>query len=161
MRDRWRALYKPPIEKRTADLQWRLIHGAIATDRHVAHLNPAVGGECRFCGEQEDLEHLFLKCGRLQEFFNFLKDLFKEFGEDFSDRIFIGVVKYKYSMRRMTCLLNYLLGTAKLSIWKMRKNKGEQLGTTEVEMMFRKLVGGRLKIEFAYYKLVNNEMFFL
>lgn len=160
VRDRWRALYKPPIEKRTADLQWRLIHGAIATDRHVAHLNPAVGSECRFCGEQEDLEHLFLKCGRLQEFFIFLKDLFKEFGEDFSDRIFIGGVKYRYSMRRMTCLLNYLLGTAKLSIWKTRKNKGEQLGITDLEMMFRKLVGGRLKIEFAYYKLVNNEMFF-
>ncbi len=43
-RDRWRALYKPPIEKRTADLQWRIIHRAIATNRHVAHLNPAVGG---------------------------------------------------------------------------------------------------------------------
>ncbi|KAG1925589.1 ribonuclease inhibitor [Pimephales promelas] len=45
VRDRWRALYKPPVEKRTADLQWRIIHRAIATDRHVAHLNPAVGGE--------------------------------------------------------------------------------------------------------------------
>ncbi len=36
VRDRWRALYKPPIEKRTADLQWRIIHRAIATNRHVA-----------------------------------------------------------------------------------------------------------------------------
>ncbi|KAK3524893.1 hypothetical protein QTP86_011311 [Hemibagrus guttatus] len=40
--DRWRTLYKPPVEKRTADLQWRIIHGAVATDGHVAHLNPAV-----------------------------------------------------------------------------------------------------------------------
>lgn len=29
VRDRWRTLYKPPVEKRTADLQWRIIHGAI------------------------------------------------------------------------------------------------------------------------------------
>lgn len=44
VRDRWRVLYKPPIEKWTADLHWRLIHRAIATNRHVAYLNPAVGG---------------------------------------------------------------------------------------------------------------------
>ncbi|KAK3537880.1 hypothetical protein QTP70_022160, partial [Hemibagrus guttatus] len=63
--DRWRTLYKPPVEKRTADLQWRIIHGAVATDGHVAHLNPAVKGECGFCGQKEDLEHLVLKCQRL------------------------------------------------------------------------------------------------
>ncbi|TWW54493.1 Transposon TX1 uncharacterized 149 kDa protein ORF 2 [Takifugu flavidus] len=27
----WRTLYKPPIKKRTGDLQWRILHGAIAT----------------------------------------------------------------------------------------------------------------------------------
>ena len=25
---RWRVLYKPPVEKRVGDLQWRIIHGA-------------------------------------------------------------------------------------------------------------------------------------
>ncbi|KAL6457542.1 hypothetical protein MHYP_G00345050 [Metynnis hypsauchen] len=44
LRDRWRSLYKPPIEKLLANLQCRIIHGAIATERHVAHLNPSVGG---------------------------------------------------------------------------------------------------------------------
>ncbi|KAJ3596708.1 hypothetical protein NHX12_003112 [Muraenolepis orangiensis] len=28
----WRCLYKLPVEKRTADLQWRIVHGAIATN---------------------------------------------------------------------------------------------------------------------------------
>lgn len=69
IRDRWRALYKPPIEKRTADLQWRIIYGAIAMDGHVSHLSTAVNGDCRFCGAKEDLEHLFLKCNRLEHFF--------------------------------------------------------------------------------------------
>ncbi len=36
---------QPPVEKQTADLQWMIIQGAIATDGHVAHLNPAVEGE--------------------------------------------------------------------------------------------------------------------
>ncbi|KAJ3599091.1 hypothetical protein NHX12_033054 [Muraenolepis orangiensis] len=30
----WRCLYKLPVEKRTADLQWRIVHGAIATNRY-------------------------------------------------------------------------------------------------------------------------------
>ncbi len=73
LRDRWRALYKPPVEKRTGDLQWRIIYGAIATDRHVAPLNIAVKGDCRFCRGKEDLKHLFLKCERLKGFLNCLR----------------------------------------------------------------------------------------
>ncbi|KAL6484119.1 hypothetical protein MHYP_G00061640 [Metynnis hypsauchen] len=39
----WRSLYKPPIEKRAGDLQWRIVHGAVATNRHVAHIDPTIG----------------------------------------------------------------------------------------------------------------------
>ncbi len=31
-RGSWRSLYKPPIEKRTAGLQWRVVHGTVATN---------------------------------------------------------------------------------------------------------------------------------
>jgi len=55
------------------------------------------------------------------------------------------------------CLLNYLTGTVKLVIWKTRKIQGLQLNSINVEVMFMKLVAGRLKIEFAYYSLVNNQ----
>ena len=43
--------HKLPIEKRTADLQWRIIHGAIATNMHLVHLDPTVGEGCLFCAE--------------------------------------------------------------------------------------------------------------
>ncbi len=32
----------------------------------MAHLNPSVGLGCRFCGKEDNLEHLFLKCKRLE-----------------------------------------------------------------------------------------------
>lgn len=32
-RSSWRSLYKLPIEKLAADLQWMIVYGAIATDR--------------------------------------------------------------------------------------------------------------------------------
>ncbi len=34
------------------------------------------------------------------------------------------------------------------------------VNSINAELMFMKLVAGRLKIEFAYYSLVNNEMAF-
>ncbi len=57
----WRSLYKPPTEKRSGDLQWRIVHGIIATNRHRAHLDPEVGVGCPFCIEQETVFHLFFK----------------------------------------------------------------------------------------------------
>lgn len=53
-------------------------------------------------------------------------------------------------------LLNYLIGTAKLAVWKTRKNKGLQLETIDPEEMCKRLIAGRLKIEFAYYRLTYN-----
>ena len=57
--------FKPPVEKHRANLQWRLVHGAIATKRHVARLNPAVGRGGAFCGVDETggflTHHCFIK----------------------------------------------------------------------------------------------------
>ena len=35
----WRLLYKPPISKRVGDLQWRVLHLAIPTNRFVSRFN--------------------------------------------------------------------------------------------------------------------------
>lgn len=75
-----------------------------------------MNGDCRFCGEKEDIDHLFLKCSRLERFFDMLKSLFGKFDEDFSAKIFIGGVKYSFSNKRKMCLLNYLIGVAKLAV---------------------------------------------
>lgn len=44
-------------------------------------------------------------------------------GEEFSYQVFISGPKYKVSERRKVVLLNYLLGSAKLAIWKTLTNK--------------------------------------
>lgn len=156
LRDQWRSLYKFPIEKRSGDLQWRLINGAIATNRYVSHLNPAVTGECEFCGEEETVEHLFLNCKRLEELFKVLTEWFRGFGETFSECVFVGGVKYRMSKKIIYGLLNYVLGTAKLSIWKTRKNKLLGIGGLDPVKMLKGLIANRLKIEFSYYVLVGD-----
>ncbi len=52
-------MYKPPIEKRSGDLQWRVVHGSIATNRYRAHFDPLAGIGCPFCELQETVFHLF------------------------------------------------------------------------------------------------------
>ena len=66
----WRVLYKPPVERRMADIQWRIIHGALATNRYRAHLDPSTEGGCPFCSLPETLEHLVVSCPRLEDMFS-------------------------------------------------------------------------------------------
>lgn len=88
----WRSLYKMPIDKRTGDLQWRIVHGAIATNKHVAHLDSIQGKECPFCIQDETLVHL--SCGRLGVLYNLLKQWYLNLEECFSFPLFIFGPRY-------------------------------------------------------------------
>ena len=57
----WRVLYKPPLNKRAGDLQWRILKGAIAVNTFVTKLDPTVSNECPFCKEPETVFHCFFK----------------------------------------------------------------------------------------------------
>ncbi|KAJ3608922.1 hypothetical protein NHX12_023450 [Muraenolepis orangiensis] len=119
----WRCLYKLPVEKRTADLQWRIVHGAIATNRYRAHLDPELGEGCIFCSEVETLEHLFVQCPRLSALFVLLKSWFQGLGEEFSFILFIFGPKYSAKKKGVHTLLNFLSGAAKMAIWLTRRNR--------------------------------------
>ena len=84
-----RSLYKLPVEKRSPDLQWRIIHRAIATNRHVAHLDPGHGRGCLFCAQDESLVHLFTEYSCLTGLLGVVKSWCTGFGEQFSLDLFI------------------------------------------------------------------------
>ena len=90
----WRSLYKPPIEKRADDLQWRIVHGAIATMRHRTHLDPSIGEGCLFCLQTETVAHLFFQCPRLGGLLTLLGQWFQGLGEVFSHEIFVFGPRY-------------------------------------------------------------------
>jgi len=156
----WRSLYKPPTEKRTGDLQWRTVHGIIATNRHRAHLDPEVGEGCPFCGEQETIFHLFFNCGRLQRLFAELERWCQTLGMVFTPMVFVYGPRYSRSNKDVHVLINFLFGQVKMAIWLSRKGKLNDTGSTDVLSIVKGLIKTRIKIEYAYYKLVNNlEMF--
>lgn len=142
-RGSWRVLYKPPVEKRMADIQWRIIHGALATNRYRARIDPSIGEGCPFCSESETLVHLVLSCPRLAGFFRVLQDWVRGLGEIFSAPLFIFGPKYSPAKRRKHVLLNCIFASAKLAIWKSRKNRLLGVGWTDATRCLRGLMAAQ------------------
>ena len=121
----WRVFYKPPLKKRTADLQWRILHGAVASNAFISVLNPTGLSQCLFCNLRETVYHMFTECKRLTEFFSLLTLVFSLFNVVFTERIFIMGAVYKKAQKDKWQLLNYLSGEAKMAIYITRKNRVE------------------------------------
>ena len=152
----WRSMYKLPVEKRAADLQWRIVHGAIATNRHIAHLDPGHGVGCGFCGQEETLAHLFLQCTRLEDLFRLLSFWLLGFGEVFSSDLFIFCPKYSVSRKDVHVLFNFIFAMSKLAIWLTRKNRFRGAGSVDPVQVLKGLVAARLRVEYAYHRTVDN-----
>ena len=143
----WHTLHKPPTEKRTADLKWRIFHGVIATNRHVAHLDPTVGRECLLCDQEEDVGHLFSQCSRLQSLFQVLQEWCRRLCGS-SVPLFLGGLGCTVPEKRRACLVKFLFGQAKLAIWKTRKSRRLGVGSHDAKAVLLGLVMARLRIEF-------------
>ncbi|TWW61013.1 Transposon TX1 uncharacterized 149 kDa protein ORF 2 [Takifugu flavidus] len=59
----WRVLYKPPLKTRTGDLQWRILHGAVALNALLSRMNTAVSDQCQFCSGRETVVHAWPSAG--------------------------------------------------------------------------------------------------
>ncbi|XDV31850.1 hypothetical protein PO909_002799 [Leuciscus waleckii] len=138
-------------EKRTADLQWRIIHWAVATNRHVAHIDPTVEKKCPFCDLEESIDHLFLYCSRLRGVFQTLKTWIEELGEEFNDTVFIYGLKYKVSEKRRIGIINFLIAETKMAIWVTRKRMIKEDALVDPERMLRGFVTSRIRAEFVFF----------
>ena len=157
----WRSLYKPPVNKRTGDLQWRIVHGAIATNRYLVHIDPNTGDGCPFCSQSETVFHLFVQCPRLEALFRHLERWFQVLGEGFSLSLFIFGPRYSPKKKSVHQLMNFVSGTAKLAIWKTRKNRIRGQGSEDVVSMTTGLLAARLRVEFGFYELTGRTQEFV
>lgn len=121
----WRVLYKPPLKKRSADLQWRVLHGAVAVNAFVSVINSNVVDKCVFCGLRETVFHCFMECTRLNSLFQVLNQLFLDFGEKFTLAAFILGAGYNQKHKVKWQLINFLVGEAKLAIYIKEKQNGK------------------------------------
>lgn len=151
----WRVLYKPPLTKRAGDLQWRILHGAIAVNAFVTKLNPTVNDICPFCLERETIFHCFLNCGRLSPLFDLLEFLFSLLGISFTKQCFIFGFKYSRLQKYKCQLMNFIVGQAKLAIYISRRNEIEQRNGQHIVSVFKNMFKSRILVDFNYYKMMN------
>ncbi|KAK0138454.1 Transposon TX1 uncharacterized protein [Merluccius polli] len=152
----WRTLYKPPLKKRTGDLQWRILHGAIATNAFLSVLNDSVVKECPFCGLTESIFHVFTECRRLTGIFNVLTRVFNLFGVIFTTPGFICGVGFKKTEKAKCRLLNFLIGEAKMSIYLTRRDRLQGGPTLDPVTQWRYNVKARLRLEFCFHRVTGN-----
>lgn len=152
---RWRVLYKPPVEKRVADLQWRIIHAAIAMNKHRAHLVSSTRKGCPFHAQRETLERGVALCPRLVGLFRGLHKWMVALEGKFSVILFVRGPKYTENKRLTLVLVIFLFGTAKLAIRKTRKNQMVGQCWTDVVQSLKDLVVARLRIEHDFSALTS------
>ena len=152
----WRLLYKPPLNKRSGDLQWRILKGALAVNTYVTKVDPTVSNECPFCKEPETVFHCFLECKRLGFLFEKLNYVFSNCNVMWSEVAFIFGPGYNRKNAKKWQLLNFVVGQAKLAIYKSRKNALSNVLGQELVPMFKTLVKARIRLDFGFYSLMNN-----
>ncbi len=152
----WRALYKSPLAKKTGDLQWRILHGAIAVNVFISLFKSDGTDCCPFCLQRETLFHAFMYCERLKPLFDMLEILFNYFNVMFSMKVFICGFKYVKSRCYKSQLINFLLGQAKMAIYVTRKEKVDMNINKSLVAVFSKLVKSRILIDFLYYKSMHD-----
>lgn len=122
----WRLFYKPLLTKRSGDLQWRIPQGVLAVNSFVSKINPTVSTKCPVCQEPETIFHCFLDCKILEVLFETLKTVFVNCGESWSETAFIFGAGYRKENAKKYQLLNFVVGQAKLSIYKSRKKSNRE-----------------------------------
>lgn len=155
----WRLLYKPPISKRCGDLQWRLLHCVVASNSFISKLDDTVSPECPFCKAPDSVFHMFSECFRLSPLFELLEKIIVKLGFSYTKSLFILGCRYKRSWQQQCTLANFLIGQAKLAIFKTHqcKNAGEDVNMVT---LFKSLVKSRVVIEYTYYQHTNNVLYF-
>ena len=156
IRPEWRSLYKPPLDKRVGDLQWRILHGAIAVNAFISVLNQEVDQECPFCPQRETIFHAFVQCIRLKPLFVVLEHLFNCFNKVFTMETFIFGFRYVQRRQNECKLLNFILGQAKMAIYLSRKNKVNNQSGDDALILFSALIKYRILIDFRFYKLMQD-----
>lgn len=126
----WWSLYKPPIKEQAADLQWRMVHGAIAINRHMRKLF--------FTSSLTVTGHLiYLHC---------CEDCLRVW---FSFELFVAGPKCSVRRRKTHILVNVISSMAKLAFWISRGNRMRGVGCTEPAQVFKGLLAARLWVSFS------------
>ena len=110
---------------------------------------------CPFCDETETLVHCYLDCHRLGVLFHIKKAVLLNGGEVWSEVAFILGAGDDKEHSKKWCLLNFVVGQAKMAVYKNRMNQVEGEAGLGLAEMFGVLVKARVRVDFRYHSLMG------
>ena len=66
------------LMKNECDLIWKVWHGAIPTGRFLYGCRYSDSPNCKYCGELDDLTHIFVTCIRFSGLFQLIQSLIRK-----------------------------------------------------------------------------------
>ncbi len=124
-RGSWRSLYKPSTEKRSADLQWRMVHGGT--------YRPQCRKSLCFLSSWRSFTILMAPLCQTGPPFCFAAAVAWWVGDVLENRFFIFGSRFSAALHSNICPVNFLTGQAKMFTWFTRRNKMKGTGWTDVE----------------------------
>lgn len=162
----FRNSFNKKLTKRESDMIWRMLHGAIPTGRYLHGCRYATNPNCLFCGDIDDLTHIFVKCPRLSALFRLMQDIIRKLLPHIDKIPFYWYIIGIYNVNSKniyfyeTDLANWIIGIVKISIIHSRWNKIVASGTGDVLAIFKAKIRARLEIQYTYDKInQNTDMF--
>ncbi len=58
----WHLFYKSPLPKRSGDIQWHILHCALATNTFLYKCNFTTSSVCKLCNVPDTVFHIFSNC---------------------------------------------------------------------------------------------------
>jgi len=100
--------------------------------------------------------HCFVHRDRLKNLFLMLNFMFVDFKVILAKVGFIFGFKFWEKKRKKGQLVNFVIGKAKMAIYLTRKGKMDGEVGQDVVHVFKSLVRVRIKLDFLFYKTMNN-----
>ena len=110
------------LSKNECDLIWKIRHGAIPTGRFLYGCKYSESSNCNYCGELDDLTHIFVTCNRLSELFLLTQSLIRKLTPTLDKFLFVGIPASAGLDVNVSCLGNCIFAQTKIAIVYSRFN---------------------------------------
>lgn len=120
--DFWRQVHKRPLDRKIADLDWKIIHSALPTAAKLSKWKIIPNSICRSCKKQtENTKHIFYDCCHAQTLWQHIEHTTQKLRPAFKltyENIILGNDLDLKNVKQR--LIKHLVDTGKKTLWTFR-----------------------------------------
>ena len=152
---RFHAIYSYPIPKAYGDIQWRIMHGAVANQMFRYNAGFTNSPKCLFCDGLDDLKHTFIECPSNNRLAALVKHILQELNPNYVFNVedYIYLLEPSSTVRKQ---INLIFTLSKFATYKALSNKSYGIGQLSSVEIFRKHLNDIIKTDFDYYAMIDD-----